>query len=76
MKQFGSTINETISAFRSHLGTNTQSQRNQAVTRILLSFLLLLVAVFLVIKSDLLGGESSADIGKMIFGALLGYWLK
>lgn len=75
VKFFGTTINETISAFRPvHLGNNQSNSYNddklRAIARIVVTFLLFGLSVYL-ITSGVKG-----ELGNIIIGTIMGYWLK
>ncbi len=75
-KLFGTTIKETIDAFKpAHLGkTSNRSTKNDRIitySRIAISIILLFAATFLFIKDN-----DSSKVGAAIFGTIMGYWLK
>jgi hypothetical protein len=74
IRLFGSTINETIEAFKPiHLGANqskaSKEDKTKAIGRIVVSILLLFLATYLFTIND-------KDVGSTIIGALIGYWIK
>jgi len=74
IKLFGTTINETINAFKPlHFGdeqsTSTKDDKMKAVGRIVVSILLLFLATYL-FTSD------NKEVGGTIVGAICGYWMK
>lgn len=74
MKIFGTTISETIDSFKPiHLGNSKTKKLKKfvALSRLVISILLLFVATFLFIKDN-----DSSKVGATIFGAVFGYWLK
>jgi hypothetical protein len=78
VKLFGTTIKETVDAFRgAHLGgkkgaKNQAEDKAKAVIRIVISFLLLTAGVFFFGYNH----GNSRTIGATIIGAITGYWLK
>jgi len=79
-KHFGNTLRETSMALRGeHFGDEDISltiKKKEAQARILISFLLIFVAIFFILKADLMPGESMKDVGDLILGAIVGYWLR
>ena len=72
---FGSTINETVEAFKPlHLGhkqsASTNEDKIKAIGRLIVSIMLLLLAVYLFTSKD------NKVFGGTIIGAICGYWLK
>lgn len=75
MDLFGDTINETFGAFtgRSLKKGKRKSKKEKkatAVARIVITFVLIAIAFTLIII------EKGQDTAKVIFGAIIGYWLK
>jgi hypothetical protein len=75
VKLFGSTISETINAFKSvHLGganqtVGTSEDRIKAISRMIISILLIFLATYLF-------SSNNKETGSTIIGALIGYWIK
>jgi hypothetical protein len=77
MKHFGTTFNETIMALKPHLGIEKNIEKKYALTRIVLSFIMLFAGIFFIVKPDIIPGSApSKDIGELLLGAIIGYWLK
>jgi hypothetical protein len=76
MKQFGSTITETIDAFRPHLGgrktSNPRVETYNAIARIAITFFLLITGIWLIHGLD--AGQNK--MGMTIVGLIAGYWLR
>lgn len=82
MTFFGSTLRETVAAFRgANLGKPKEAGRSKseqkeekakATVRIIISFLLLLAGVFFIGYNH----GNSQTIGATMIGAITGYWLK
>ncbi|UFH55402.1 hypothetical protein [Spirosoma sp. KNUC1025] len=75
VKLFGSTIQETLDAFKPvHMGrgqpTNSQEDKTKAIARIIFTFLLFFFSVYLIVN------DKSKDVGTTIIGGIIGYWLK
>lgn len=77
MKWFGSTLKETRYALlgkddstRRYAKKDPEILQKEATARIIITFLLLLGAFTLVFL------DVSPDLGKVILGAIVGYWLK
>lgn len=75
IKLFGTTINETVKAFKPlHFGpeqsTATNDDKIKAIGRIIVSIILLLLAVYLFTS------KNNQTFGGTIIGAICGYWLK
>lgn len=79
MKHFGTTFNETKRALKPHLDENERSkiEKKHALTRIILSFLVFFAGIFFILKPDLFPNSTpTKDIGQLLLGAIIGYWLK
>jgi hypothetical protein len=75
MKQFGSTLAETIDAFRPHFGRKASDPRVEtynALARIAITFFLLITGIWLISAPD--SGQNK--LGMSIIGLIAGYWLK
>ena len=75
VKLFGTTIKETVEAFRpAHLdggqSESPQEDRVKAIGRLAVTLILLVFAIVLIFRTD------SNDLGNTIIGAVMGYWLK
>lgn len=75
VKLFGTTLNETIQAFKPvHLGEQQSSASNEdrikAIGRLIITLLLFGFAVFLITA------DKGKDLGNTIIGGIIGYWLK
>ena len=79
VKLFGTTINEAIAAFPSaSLGGRTahaatqKDDRMKAISRIVMSFLLILIGVYFIGVNK----GNSQTVGASMISAICGYWLK
>jgi hypothetical protein len=71
MKQFGTTIQETVDALRPKLGRKGISARD-AWVRICMSAILLVGGLYFAAKGD----ESNRKLGTTLIGFVTGYWFK
>ncbi len=74
IKLFGSTIKETISAFRQPLQTSSpvpvsKEDRIKVIGRLVITFILLITAIFCL-------ATDNKEIGGTLLGAITCYWLK
>jgi hypothetical protein len=71
MKYFGTTIQETMDAFRPHLGGRGSSARD-AWVRICVSAVLLAAGLYFAARGD----KENTKLGMTLVGFVAGYWLK
>lgn len=76
IKLFGTTIKETLAAFKPiHLGskqsTSSEEDRIKAIGRIIVTSLLCGLSFYLVEN-----GDDTKDVGLGLIGTIVGYWLK
>ncbi len=74
VKFFGTTIRETIDAFKPvHLGEEQPQQNDKvkAIGRLVVTIFLLILATYMVTNPDM-----DSKIGSTIIGGIIGYWLK
>jgi hypothetical protein len=73
MKYFGTTIQETIDAFRPHLGGRGRgSSTRDAWVRICISAVLLAAGLYFAARAD----KENTKLGMTLVGFVAGYWLK
>ena len=75
VKFFGTTINETIAAFKPiHLGSGqseaSKDDKTKAIGRIIVTLLLFGFTVYLIVTGV------NKELGNTIVGGIIGYWLK
>lgn len=75
MKNFGTTIKETLDAFKPvHLGEKDQKANNDkliVIGRIIISIILIISGTVLYVTT-----AEHKELGIMFMGTVLGYWLK
>jgi hypothetical protein len=72
MKNFGTTISETVGAFRGHFGARPEVEKMNAIARIVISTIVLVAGLIFAVIHD----AGLNKTGLTLVGAVVGYWLK